>query len=217
MDIIDIKKHINVTVFTSEMLKAILSDTYKNLNKKISQMTNKGELVRLKQGIYVLGKKYRERPVDKIAAANTLQKPSYVSYEYALAHYGLIPERVYEITSATLSKTNTIETEIGRFGYRKVPKKAYSIGINWLYDEKDGGRLIATPEKALCDKVRTDKRTGKMSQKQLAEYLEYDLRLEWHDLVKLNSELIREIAIAYGSKTLRELGSLIGKRSKYGY
>lgn len=215
MDIIDIQKRIGITVFTSEMLKAVLS-AYKNPNNKISQMTKKGELIRLKQGVYIINDKYRERPVDKIAAANMLQKPSYVSYEYALSHYGLIPERVFEVTSATLAKTNIITTPIGRFGYRNIPKKAYSIGLNWLYDEKNGGRLIATPEKALCDKIRSDKRKGRMSQKQLAEYLEADLRCEWEDLIKLDSELIREIAIAYSSKTLRELGTLIGKRKKHG-
>lgn len=212
MNIYDIKAQIGITVFTSDMLQNLLKKNVKNVNEKISQMTKKGELIRLKQGVYIFGEKYRERPVDKIAAANILRTPSYVSFEYALSYYGLIPERVYEVTSATPGIKREFETPIGRFGYYTVPLKVFSIGVDWLYNDEDGGRLIATPEKALCDKVRADRGLGKMSQRKLNEYLENDLRIELSDLFALDAELIRAIAIAYNSRLLRDLGAFIGKR-----
>lgn len=216
MEIVDLQKVLTSSAFTSDMLQAILSAEYSNVNKTISKMAKKGELLRLKRGVYAYGEKYRVHPINKIAVANLLLKPSYVSFEYALSYHGLIPERVYEITSATWSKNETFETEIGRYSYRKIPRKAFSIGLNWSHDNQDGGYLIATPEKALCDKVKKDKEATNMSQTQLAEYLENDLRIEWHDLVVLDSDLIRQIAIAYSSETLRDLGALIAKRSKLG-
>jgi len=96
--------------------------------------------------------------------------PSYVSYEYALSYYGLIPERVYEITSATLHSKKSFDTPIGRFTYKPGPLPVYAMGIDWLYDNKNGGKLIATPEKALCDKIRADRGIGKLSQEKLSGY-----------------------------------------------
>ncbi len=214
MDIYDLKKRIKLTVFSHDMLESILQSSVNNINEKISQMTKKGDLVRLKRGIYTFGEPFRDRPVDMISAANMLQSPSYVSYEYALSYHGLIPERVYEITSATTKQKKIFETPIGRFSYQKVPLKAFSIGIDWLYNEEDGGRMIATPEKALCDKIRSMRGLGQMSQHKLLDYLENDLRIETGDLFALDAELIRAIAIAYNSAILRDLGAIIAKERK---
>lgn len=214
MTIYEIKKQLETTVFSHDMLHAILYGNVKNINEKISSMTKKGELLRLKRGLYVLGDEYRDTPINMITIANILYAPSYVSYDYALSYHGLIPERVVEVTSATLGSKKSFDTPVGRFSYKKVPLKAYAIGVDWRYDEKQGGQLIATPEKALCDKVRSDRGTGKMSQSKIADYLEYDLRIEWQDLAALDTELMRKIAMAYNSKLLRDLGSLIAKRKK---
>ena len=49
-----------------------------------------------------LEKSIRPLPYDTISLANVLYAPSYVSFDYALSYYGMIPERVHEITSATM-------------------------------------------------------------------------------------------------------------------
>jgi len=49
---------------------------------------------------------------------NLLYTPSYVSFDYALSYYGLIPERVYEVTSATLHAKKIFETPLERFSYQ---------------------------------------------------------------------------------------------------
>jgi len=129
-------------------------------------------------------------------------------------NYGLIPERVYEITSATLRANKLYETPIGRFSYKSIPLKAYSLGIDWLYDQKSGGQLIATPEKALCDKIRYDRGLGRLSQEKAIKYLEYDLRIEFDMLITLDTELIDAIADAYKSNILHTIATVITKRSK---
>lgn len=214
MDIFDIKNKINTTVFTHEMLCEVLVSTFSNVNDKISQMVKKEDIIRLKRGLYIFNKKYQNSSVDKMTVANMLYTPSYISYEYALSYYGLIPERVYEISSASIKAKKIYETPLGRFSYTKVPLRAFSIGIDWLYDEKIGGRLIATKEKALCDKVRSEKKLGKLTQEKLWDYLINDLRIESYELVKLDAELLREIAIAYNSRILRDMSSVIAKRKK---
>ena len=209
-----LRKEITTSVFTHERLEALLSGWVSNVNAKISYMVKKGELVRLKKGIYAFGQEYQKEPLDLISAANMLYVPSYVSYEYALSYYGLIPERVYEITSATLHSKKSFDTPIGRFTYKPVPLQAYAMGIDWLYDNKNGGKLIATPEKALCDKIRADRGIGKLSQEKLSGYLEYDLRIEWEELLLLDAVLISEIAQAYRSSNLTNLAKLIVKRKQ---
>ncbi len=214
MNIMQLRKEIVTPVFTHDQLEHLLSATMSNVNAKISYMVNKGELIRLKKGIYVLGADYQKEPVDMISVANILYAPSYVSYEYALSYYGLIPERVYEITSASLHGKKSFETDLGRFSYKPVPLQVYAIGVDWLYDSVNGGKLIATPEKALCDKVRSDRGIGRLSQEKLAVYLEYDLRIEWDGLLSLDTDLIANIAMAYRSSNLKNIGKLIAKRKK---
>ena len=214
MNIMQLRKEIVTPVFTHDQLEHLLSPTMSNVNAKISYMVNKGELIRLKKGIYVLGADYQKEPVDMISVANILYAPSYVSYEYALSYYGLIPERVYEITSASLHGKKSFETDLGRFSYKPVPLQVYAIGVDWLYDSVNGGKLIATPEKALCDKVRSDRGIGRLSQEKLAVYLEYDLRIEWDGLLSLDTDLIANIAMAYRSSNLKNIGKLIAKRKR---
>lgn len=209
MKTIEIKNALPLSVFSHEMLYALLEKSVSNVNDKISNLVKSGELVRLKKGFYTFSKAYLTKPIDLISVANTLYTPSYVSFDYALSYYGMIPERVSEITSATSKNEKLFETPVGRFSYKKVLLQAYSLGVDWMYDEKEGGRFIATPEKALCDKIRYDRGIGTLTQKAMVEYLKYDLRLEFTK--PLDAELIDEIATAYRSRNLKTLSRVIKK------
>jgi predicted transcriptional regulator of viral defense system len=209
MKTVEIKNILPLSVFSHEMLYALLEKSVSNVNDKISNLVKNGELVRLKKGFYTFSKAYLTRPIDLVSVANTLYAPSYVSFDYALSYYGMIPERVSEITSATSKNEKLFETSIGRFSYKKVPLKAYSLGVDWIYDEKDGGKFIATPEKALCDKIRYDRGIGTLTQGAMIEYLKYDLRLEITE--PLDTELIETIATAYRSKNLKTLFQIVKK------
>jgi predicted transcriptional regulator of viral defense system len=188
------------------MLYALLEKSFNNVNDKISNLVKSGELVRLKKGFYTFSKAYLTRPIDLLSVANTIYAPSYVSFDYALSYYGMIPEKVNEITSATSKNGKLFDTPVGRFSYKKVPLQAYSLGVDWFYDNVDGGRFIATREKALCDKIRYDRGIGTLTQSAMLEYLKYDLRVE---ITKpLDAELIDEITTAYRSKNLKTLAQL---------
>lgn len=206
---IDIKNAIKTPIFTHDMLYELLKENVINVNEKIAKLVKRGDLVRIKRGVYCMGREYREHAPDPIAAANMLYAPSYVSFEYALSHYGMIPERVSEVMSATIKHPKLFETPLGRFSYTKVPEVVYPIGVDWLFDKKNGGRFIATPEKALCDKIRYDRGIGTLTQEGMREYLLHDLRLDLPE--ELDAELIMIIAKAYRSKNLRTLAALIEK------
>ncbi len=214
MNIVEIRKHLPTAVFSHETIENVLVGKVSNINAKIAYMVNKGELIRLKKGLYTLGKDYQTASPDTISLANTLYAPSYVSFDYALSYYGLIPERVYEITSATMRMKKEFDTPLGRFTYKPVPLQAYALGIDWLYDDIHGGKLIATSEKALCDKIRSDRGIGRLSQQAVRDYLEFDLRIDMDLLYTLDTELIMAIATAYRSSNLKNLSKLISKRKQ---
>lgn len=100
---------------------------------------------KVRNGLYVLR---IDKPADE-AIANRLYPPSYLSLEYALSHYGIIPESVYSMTSATTRITREFVVGNKSFTYSHIKKQAY----RGYKTEKIGSMtiLIAEPEKALVD------------------------------------------------------------------
>lgn len=121
---------------------------YSNINQKISLETKKGNIIRIKKELYTdsLG-------LDKYVIANVAVDPSYISFEYALSYYGLIPEYVSIITSACFNKKNYkkfVAKNIA-FEYRSIPNDAYPYGIKFYTAENNIKYKMASKEKALCD------------------------------------------------------------------
>ena len=141
--------------------------------------------------------------------------PSYVSLDYALHYHGLIPERVEAVTSVTSGRGRRFSTPVGLFIYRMVPLRAYQVGIDQVQIE--GGRpfLIATPEKALADKVHDDRGSGIRTQEEMREYLLNNLRVDPEGLTKLQAEVFALIADRYRSKKIRLLSD-VARRSRRG-
>ena len=209
MKTIELKNALPLSIFSHEMIYSLLEKSISNVNEKISNLVKNGELVRLKKGFYTFSKLYQTKPINLLSVANTLYSPSYVSFDYALSYYGMIPERVSEVTSATSKNEKLFDTPIGRFSYKKVSPEAYSLGIDWIYDDVEGGRFIATAEKALCDKIKYDRGIGTLTQNSMVEYLKYDLRIDI--TTPLNYELIEIIATAYKSRNLKTLATIVKK------
>lgn len=209
MNVFNLKKQIKLSAFGHDILYEILKNDYVNVNDKISKLIKSGVLIKLKKGLYCFSIEYRETPLDFVSISSIIYSPSYVSFEYALSYHSMIPERVQEISCATSKNTKNYDTPIGRFSYKKIPLKAYPIGVNWLYDEIEGGRFIASPEKALCDKIKFDRGIGCLGQKAMINYLINDLRLQID--FNLDIELIKKIADAYKSKNLNTLAIILTK------
>ena len=102
-------------------------------------------ILQIKRGLYV----FPDVLPPDLYIANKLYSPSYVSLEFALSYYGIIPENVYEITSVTTKATRRFETLGKIFSFRKIKKSAYTG-----YEiQKQGGLsfYIADAEKAFVD------------------------------------------------------------------
>ena len=175
---------------------------------KILRMKRCGELFPLTRGIYETN---GDAPGYCLAGA--IFGPSYLSFEYALSVYGLIPEAVYTYTSATFDKKKAkeLENHFGRFTYRDVPSDAYPFGI--VIREEDGYLYrIATPEKALCDKLYT--MPPVTSQREIARMLFEDLRIDGAEFEKLDADCILQIGDKYHSNNLKYLMKYLRRSAK---
>ena len=166
---------------------------------KISRMKRCGELFSLTRGIYETSGN-----VPGYCLAGVIYGPSYLSFDYALSVYGLIPEAVYTYSSATFDKKKAkeLENHFGRFTYRDVPPEAYPFGI--VIKEENGYLYrIAAPEKALCDKLYT--MPPVTSQREIERMLFEDLRIDGAEFEKLDADDILQIGNRYHSNNVKYL------------
>lgn len=69
--------------------------------------------------------------------------------------------------------------------------------------------MIALPEKALADKIRSDRGTSLSNQKDMHSYLFDNLRLDLNSVKEMDPDLFEGYADAYRSKKIRLLSKLI--------
>lgn len=174
---------------TLQILLDLLKE-YKRPYDKVNELVKKGMLLPVKKGFYIPGTKLGIARPESFLIANHLWGPSYVSLETALSYWGLIPERVIEISSVTIKKTKTYKTPVGRFSYFHTPLPYYSFGIKSFRLTAKQTVLIASPEKALCDKVVLTSGVFLRSIRSTMEFLLEDLRIDEEALSQLNREEI---------------------------
>ena len=189
---------------TSAILMEELKE-YANPTSKIHRLVASGELVSVVRGLYETDKN-----VPGYYLAGSIFGPSYLSFEFALSYHSLIPEAVYQFTSATFEKKKQKQytTPYGTFTYRDVPSEAYPYGVE-LHEENGYGFQIASPEKALCDQIYTispvKNRAG------LEELLFQDLRIDSTAFGKLNMPELVELTEHYHTQNHRLLCAYIKK------
>jgi predicted transcriptional regulator of viral defense system len=92
-----IRAKIHGEIFDYQVLLDTLSG-YRKPRDKITRLLAAGAIVRIKKGLYCFGDPFRKEPISREHLANLIYGPSYISIDYALSYYGLIPERVETIT-----------------------------------------------------------------------------------------------------------------------
>lgn len=171
-----------------QLLVSIFKD-YERPNDKIYQLAKEGVIQSIKKGLYVAGPALNsDRRPEPFLLANHILGPSYVSVETALSYYGLIPERVYEIASMTTQAPRKFNTPLGAFTYTRLPLPYYAFGIRSEKLADDQYAMVASPEKALCDKIITTSGLLLRSRKAAKEFLLEDMRMDEDILRQLNTK-----------------------------
>ena len=207
---VDIRTKIAGEEFDYQTLMALLSE-YSNPSMKISGLIKTGEIIRVKKGLYVFGEAHRRRPYSMELLANLIYGPSMVSSDYMLAHYGLIPEAVYSLTSATIKRSKTFKTPLGTFIYKQAPIQYYPVGMSQL-EFKGGAFLAASPERALADKIREDSGNILNNRKEAERYLFEDLRLDEEGFFAMDAALLERCARLSRSRKIKFCAAVLKKR-----
>ena len=182
---------------------------YSSPRDAITRLLRDRVIIRIKKGLYVFGPAYARRPFSRELLANLIYGPSYVSLDYALQHYALIPEQVHAVTSITTARATRFQTPVGLFIYRTTPVAAFWRGVARVQTESGVTALMATREKALADKVRDDRGIAVASVAGMLSYLLEDLRLDGARLAEFAPEPIEELANATGSRRWRLLAAAL--------
>lgn len=204
-----IRGRITRDVFDYQLLMHALSG-YRKPRDAVTRLLSEGVIIRIKKGLYCFGEVHRRSPLCLESIANLLYGPSYVSLEYALSYHGLIPERVFTVTSVTSRRSREFETPLGRFSYRMLSPGRFAVG-QIIEAGTESPFLIACAEKALVDKVWTDRRFDGRRIPEFGQYLTEDLRIEPATLADLDATRMIDICDAYESAKIRNLVSYLGR------
>lgn len=132
-------------IFTPLDLQRIFGVSYETARKFILRYAKEGFIMKLKKGVYSL----ESYLPSELEIANRVYSPSYVSLEYALMFYSIIPDTVYTVTSVTTKSTREFIINNVSYTYSKIKKNAFT---DYLRKPMEGDIvLIAEAEKAFVD------------------------------------------------------------------
>lgn len=181
------------------------------LLNQLYRWQKKGLIIKLKRGVYLLNKNDRKINPSREFISNQLYSPSYISSQYALNLYGLIPERVADVTSITTKKTMSFKNGLGNFIYQHIKPQAFR-GFKTATDDAGFSFFIAEREKAIVDLLYLNLRefppettslfrdyfrfqnTEKLSTRKIIEFAKLFSNNKLMRLVKIFCEFIKEEA-----------------------
>jgi len=167
----------------------------------VHRASSHAEIDILKPGVYCLAPDLRRNHPHPFVVAALLHSPSHISLETALAHHGLIPEAVYQVTSATPLRSRTFENRLGSFTFTSVPTHRPKAGV--VPEELAPGTwaFVATPLRALADLVYTRKKVEWRGDG--FAFLHESLRIEPEDLAAISFEGFEEIHDSFRNRRTR--------------
>ena len=174
----------------ADLEKVLGYGTRKSLLVALHRLTASGTLERIRRGYY----RVSTRPADEAALANVLYRPSYLSFESALARHGILSQIPYAMTFATTRRSKRMTIGGREAEFRQIKKDLF-FGYRL-----EGGLYVAEPEKALLDELYMMKR-GRAA-----------VQLEDLDVNELSKRKLREFA----SRFPKEIGELIAGFSSRG-
>ena len=175
-------------VFTIKDLKKLFPGE-SNLKMAVKRLKDAGVIVSVARGMYFL----QGKPLNIEKLANQIYYPSYISFESALATYGVINQGLYQITLATTRHSKKLKLAGTICEYIKI-KESLFFGFTLVK-----GVYLAEPEKAFLDELYL-LTLGKRP-------VNYG---EWY-LKELNKAKIKKYLGAYGHRVQEIAEELVGR------
>lgn len=172
---------------------------YQATRNQLSRWAKRGDIVPLRKGMYAFHPAAAVAAPEVLYVANRLCEPSYISMEYALSLYELIPEYVPVVTSVTTRKTQSFKNALGHFTYQRIVPGAFR-GFRQEKQALGHPVFVAEPEKAVLDFFY-------LNMPQFREDLKGVLTgsFRFQNLETLNGTRISELSPCYGNARLSRL------------
>jgi predicted transcriptional regulator of viral defense system len=192
IELIKILQKINKPFYTITDLEKITSLPRISLYVALKRWVSGGVIERVAQGIYL--------PMGSVISmenvAVQLYIPNYLSFESALAKYGILNLIPYTLTFATTRKTRKYILQEQEVEFRQIAPELF-FGF-----EMRNGIYIATPEKAFLDQVYFVAR-GKAT-----------LDLDELDIKKLSTKTLKDYSKQFPAYVRNNMENMINKKSK---
>ena len=167
----------------SDIITSLNIDSRETIKSKIKRAIRKNTILQLKKGLYITTVAYLKEPDKKKFTeyiASKLREPSYISLEYVLEEYNLLPMRSARTMTCITTKTRTrYYNSLTEYIYRQM-KSSYYYGFlevkfqNEIY-------FMATKAKALFDYLYLNKNLHHQNKKHLQHELFNTLNLQWQN------------------------------------
>lgn len=185
-------------ILTDGDLNFLLDGTSAARYSLVNKALKKGELIKIRRGLYVLADKYCNKKFSQLYLASRIVPHSYISLESALSYYGWIPERVMTVISIlNIGRTKKFVTQFGEFIFYQLPVQEYEFltGVNRIEEIKREPFLLASPLRALADYVYIKKIDWTS-----IDYLTQGMRIEPEQLMQIDPVDFIKIQKVYRSK-----------------
>jgi hypothetical protein len=120
-----IRHQVKQDIFDYTQMMYVLKD-FRKPRDVVSILLREKQIIRIKKGLYIFGELWQRNAISREILANLICGPSVVSLDYALFWYGLIPERIVQITSVTTGRSREYDTPLGKFSYSHLPETCFS-------------------------------------------------------------------------------------------
>lgn len=180
-------KNITQTVFGfSDLSSAVYGYSGPKLRSALKYAIRKGDLYRISKGIYSLSKEY-----SKQEFANKYRSPSYISLYTVFQKAGVVFQPYTSIFIIS-NRSKEVEIDSQKYIYRKIKDE---ILLNPMGINNENNTQIATPERAICDKLYLDG----------DEYFDNLRNIDWDSMRQLNNQVYNQNKI---------ISNFINKNSK---
>jgi predicted transcriptional regulator of viral defense system len=193
----ELPNHVFTELDLAYLFKGSPARRYGLVNKALK----KGEIIRLRRGLYTIATKYMKEHFSLYYLANHIVPFSYVSCESALQYHGWIPERVNQVSSiAAFGRNKTFTNDFAQFTYHVHPidLTKFFLGVDSV---QINNKLvwIASPLRALIDYIYMNKIKSAN-----VDFLKNNLRIEDLALATIRKSDIKELISIYRSTSIKK-------------
>lgn len=206
----EINMEFTAPYYSRNNLELILGSNRRTLDYRILALIRKGILERIRPGFY-LNTKLLSTSTEKeslLEYVGTVAKyPSYVSLEYALSAYGLIPESIFTITYITSKKPGQYFSDNISLKYRNIKPELFNGYETRTYGK--GVYLYARKYKALFDFIYL---TPTPNQRAFKELL-LSSRINWSALSSMDRDEFIAMCSSSGSGKMMKAITILQKEN----